>query len=156
MRSWQHTWPKGTDCAFRSGWPERGYGDEKVTTNSTTMRAAASTTPSYRSTSVNSRSSGTYLDLQGSTPAAVRLSGALPPTEIAIHPPRGCRHPELYLMCDDIVKEVEDLTARRATDITHCVRKHLQRLPLPSGRTRPRVDIHLAQVQQVGRPPDTS
>lgn len=37
---------------------------------------------------------------------------ALPPAELAAHPADGGGHHELYLMCDDVRKTVEELKAR--------------------------------------------
>jgi predicted enzyme related to lactoylglutathione lyase len=37
---------------------------------------------------------------------------ALPPAELGIHPGEAPGHHELYLMCDDIEKTVDELTAR--------------------------------------------
>jgi catechol 2,3-dioxygenase-like lactoylglutathione lyase family enzyme len=39
---------------------------------------------------------------------------ALPPAELAVHPTDGEAHHELYLMCDDIERTVEELLARGA------------------------------------------
>jgi hypothetical protein len=36
---------------------------------------------------------------------------ALPPAELGVHPDQGHRH-ELYLMCDDIEKTVDELNAK--------------------------------------------
>ena len=41
-----------------------------------------------------------------------RLIFTLPPAEIAVHPTDGPGKHEFYLMCDDIEKTLEELTAR--------------------------------------------
>jgi hypothetical protein len=35
---------------------------------------------------------------------------ALPPAEVAVHPTDGAPHHEVYLMCDDIMATIADLT----------------------------------------------
>ena len=37
---------------------------------------------------------------------------ALPPTELAVHPSDGEQAPELYLVCDDVDRTVEELRAK--------------------------------------------
>jgi len=38
----------------------------------------------------------------------------LPPAELGVHPSEGALHTELYLMCDDINRTVEELRGRGA------------------------------------------
>ena len=60
----------------------------------------------------------------------------LPPAEIAVHPTEGPGKHEFYLICDDIEKMLEDLTARGVT-ISHSVTDQgwglLASIKLPSG-----------------------
>jgi len=60
----------------------------------------------------------------------------LPPAEIAVHPTDGLGKHEFYLMCDDIEKMLEDLTARGVA-ISHPVSDQgwglLASIMLPSG-----------------------
>jgi catechol 2,3-dioxygenase-like lactoylglutathione lyase family enzyme len=60
----------------------------------------------------------------------------LPPAEIAVHPTEGSGKHEFYLMCDDIEKTLEDLTAR-GVDISNSASDQgwglLASIKLPSG-----------------------
>jgi catechol 2,3-dioxygenase-like lactoylglutathione lyase family enzyme len=60
----------------------------------------------------------------------------LPPAEVAVHPTDGPGKHEFYLMCDDIVKTLADLTSRGVT-ISHQVSDQgwglLASIELPSG-----------------------
>src|SRR3954447_1630127 len=40
------------------------------------------------------------------------IFGPLPPAELAVHPTEGRPRHELYLMCDDVERAVEELSAR--------------------------------------------
>ena len=48
----------------------------------------------------------TFVDAGGGWPIF-----ALPPTELAVHPIEGAHMPELYLVCDDVEKTVDELRA---------------------------------------------
>jgi len=43
---------------------------------------------------------------------------ALPPTELAVHPTEDAHSPELYLVCDDVEKAVDELRAQ-GVEILH-------------------------------------
>ena len=63
---------------------------------------------------------------------------AAPPSELAVHPAEERGHPELYLMCDDVKKEVAKLEAKGVqftTPITEQRWGLLTRLTLPDGQT---------------------
>ncbi len=64
----------------------------------------------------------------------------LPPGEVAAHPSGGETHHELYLMCDDIAKTVEELTAKGAEfsdggAVTEAGFGRLARMRIPGGGT---------------------
>jgi predicted enzyme related to lactoylglutathione lyase len=40
------------------------------------------------------------------------IFGPLPPAELAVHPSEGSGRQELYLMCDDVERTVEELEAK--------------------------------------------
>lgn len=61
---------------------------------------------------------------------------ATPPAEIAVHPTDGRSFPELYLMCDDLERTVEELKARGVefpTPVTEQRWGLLTHLKLPDG-----------------------
>lgn len=39
----------------------------------------------------------------------------LPPSELAVHPAEGSQHHEIYLMCDDVNKFVQQMKAHKIT-----------------------------------------
>jgi catechol 2,3-dioxygenase-like lactoylglutathione lyase family enzyme len=65
---------------------------------------------------------------------------ALPPAEVAVHPTEGEPSHELYLMCDDIDRTVEELRAKGAEfdgGITDARFGRLTTIRLPSGASLP-------------------